>query len=122
MIKSMRTSATPLTRKAKMELRKHAQSHLPPMENTRVELRSVKQAIKIEELENAKDNENRKSEIGDVLFSIINVCRYLDADPEIQLNQSTSRFIERAKYVEKNFDTNADIGQLWKEAKKSQFK
>ena len=76
----------------------------------------------IEELQNAKDNENRKSEIGDVLFSIINVCRYLDADPEIQLNQSTSRFIERAKYVEKNFDTNADIDQLWKEAKKSQFK
>ena len=76
----------------------------------------------IEELQNAKDNENRKSEIGDVLFSIVNVCRYLDADPEIQLNQSTSRFIERAKYVEKNFDTNADIDQLWKEAKKSQFK
>ena len=61
-IKSMRASATPLTRKAKMELRKHAQSHLPPMENTRVELRSVKQAIKIEELENAKDNENGMSE------------------------------------------------------------
>ena len=76
----------------------------------------------VEELQNAKDNENRKSEIGDVLFSIINVCRYLDADPEIQLNQSTSRFIERAKYVEKNFDKNADIAQLWKEAKKSQFK
>jgi len=76
----------------------------------------------VEELQNAKDNEDRKSEIGDILFSIVNVCRHLDADPEIQLNQSTSRFIQRAKYVESNFDEDADIEQLWKEAKKSQFK
>ena len=41
MIKSMRTSATPLTRKAKRESRKHAQAHPPPIENTRVEFRSV---------------------------------------------------------------------------------
>ena len=76
----------------------------------------------VEELQNAKDNEDRKSEIGDILFSIVNVCRHLDADPEIQLNQSTSRFIQRAKYVENNFDEDADIEQLWKDAKKSQFK
>ena len=76
----------------------------------------------VEELQNAKNNEDRKSEIGDILFSIVNVCRHLDADPEIQLNQSTSRFIQRAKYVESNFDEDADIEQLWKEAKKSQFK
>ena len=76
----------------------------------------------VEELQNAKDNEDRKSEIGDILFSIVNVCRHLDADPEIQLNQSTSRFIQRAKYVESNFDEDADIEQLWKDAKKSQFK
>ena len=76
----------------------------------------------VDELQNAKDNEDRKSEIGDILFSIVNVCRHLDADPEIQLNQSTSRFIQRAKYVENNFDEDADIEQLWKDAKKSQFK
>ena len=76
----------------------------------------------VEELQNAKNNEDRKSEIGDILFSIVNVCRHLDADPEIQLNQSTSRFIQRAKYVENNFDEDADIEQLWKDAKKSQFK
>lgn len=76
----------------------------------------------VEELQKAKDNENRKSEIGDILFSVVNVCRHLDADPEIQLNQSTSRFIQRAKYVEKNFDEDADIEQLWKDAKKSQIK
>ncbi len=45
-----------------------------------------------------------------------------EADPEIQLNKSTQRFIERAKYVEKNADPSIDIETLWEEAKKSQLK
>ena len=73
----------------------------------------------VKELEEAKKLEDRKSEIGDVLFSIINVCRYLEADPEIQLNKSTQRFIERAQYVEKYIDKDSDIDKLWHEAKKT---
>ena len=73
----------------------------------------------VKELEEAKKIEDRKSEIGDVLFSIINVCRYLEADPENQLNKSTQRFIERAQYVEKYIDKDSDIDKLWQEAKKT---
>ena len=73
----------------------------------------------VKELEEAKKLEDRKSEIGDVLFSIINVCRYLEADPEIQLNKSTQRFIERAQYVEKYIDKDSDIDKLWQDAKKT---
>ena len=73
----------------------------------------------VKELEEAKKLEDKKSEIGDVLFSIINVCRYLEADPEIQLNKSTQRFIERAQYVEKYIDKDSDIDKLWQEAKKT---
>ena len=73
----------------------------------------------VKELKEAKKLEDRKSEIGDVLFSIINVCRYLEADPEIQLNKSTQRFIERAQYVEKYIDKDSDIDKLWQEAKKT---
>ena len=76
----------------------------------------------VEELKIAKNDEDRKSEIGDILFSVINICRYLEADPEIQLNRSTKKFIERAKYIEKNADSNIDVETLWKEAKKSQLK
>ena len=61
-IKSMRTSAPPVTRKAKREMRKHSQSHFPLVENTRVESRSMKQAINIDELENAVVNENGLNE------------------------------------------------------------
>jgi len=76
----------------------------------------------VKELEEAKKLEDRKSEIGDVLFSIINVCRYLEADPEIQLNKSTQRFIERAQYVEKHITEDSDLEKLWQEAKKTEEK
>ena len=89
--------------------------------------RNYKEALEdllseVKELKEAKNDEDRKSEIGDILFSVINICRYLEADPEIQLNRSTMKFIERAKYVEKYADSNIDIETLWKEAKKSQLK
>ena len=76
----------------------------------------------VRELEEAEQLEDKKSEIGDVLFSIINVCRYLEADPEIQLNKSTQRFIERAQYVEKRITDSSDLEKLWQEAKKTEEK
>ncbi len=76
----------------------------------------------VKELEEAKNLSERKSEIGDVLFAIVNVCRYLDTDPEIQLNKSTQRFIKRAQYVEKYTKDDSDIEKLWKEAKKTEEK
>ncbi len=75
----------------------------------------------VSELENAKSLEERKSEVGDILFSIINICRYLEADPEVQLSKSTQRFITRAKFVELNIKDDSDIEVLWKEAKNSQL-
>ena len=76
----------------------------------------------VKELEEAEQLEDRKREIGDLLFSIINVCRYLEADPEIQLNKSTQRFIERAQYVEKHIKEDSDLEKLWQEAKKTEEK
>ena len=73
----------------------------------------------VEELKLAATEEHKKDEIGDVLFAVLNVCRYLDTDPEIQLNKSTKRFIDRAKYVEKHINENSNIDELWQEAKKN---
>ena len=73
----------------------------------------------VEELKLASTEEHKKDEIGDVLFAVLNVCRYLDTDPEIQLNKSTKRFIDRAKYVEKHINENSSIDELWQEAKKN---
>ena len=76
----------------------------------------------VKELEEAEQLEDRKREIGDVIFSIINVCRYLEADPEIQLNKSTQRFIKRAQYVEKHIKEDSNLEKLWQEAKKTEEK
>ena len=76
----------------------------------------------VKELEEAVELEDKKSEIGDILFSIVNVCRYLEADPEIQLNKSTQRFIERAQYVERHITEDSDLEKLWQEAKKTEEK
>ena len=73
----------------------------------------------VEELKLAASEEHKKDEIGDVLFAVLNVCRYLDTDPEIQLNKSTKRFIDRAKYVEQHINENSNIDELWQEAKKN---
>ena len=73
----------------------------------------------VEELKLASTEEHKKDEIGDVLFAVLNVCRYLDTDPEIQLNKSTKRFIDRAKYVEQHINENSNIDELWQEAKKN---
>ena len=58
----------------------------------------------VKELEEAENLDERKSEIGDVLFAIVNVCRYLDADPEIQLNNQPRDLLNRAQYVEKHIE------------------
>lgn len=41
-----------------------------------------------------------KEEIGDLLFSIVNVCRFLDIDPEEALNATNEKFIKRFSYLE----------------------
>ena len=75
----------------------------------------------IEELKDASNQEEKKYELGDILFSLMNVSRFIDADPEIQLNKSTERFINRAKYVESKIEEKSDIEQLWLEAKKAEI-
>ena len=75
----------------------------------------------VNELKDADNNEDRKDELGDIYFSLLNVARYLNADPEIQLKRTIGRFITRAKYVEENYDEDADINELWQEAKNNQI-
>ena len=75
----------------------------------------------VEELKEASNADDKKYELGDVLFSLINVARYIEADPETQLNKSTKRFIKRAKYVESNINEEDDIEKFCLEAKKAEI-
>jgi len=67
------------------------------------------------------------SELGDLLFALVNVARYLDVDPEMALREATDRFIARFHYIEKTAakqgrdlaDMNLEeMDELWNAAKK----
>ncbi len=58
-----------------------------------------------EELEEAisEDNEQHMmEELGDLLFSVVNVARFLKIDPEDALNLTSNKFIKRFAFVEEN--------------------
>ena len=67
------------------------------------------------------DFENMKEEIGDILFSIVNVARLAGIDPNESLRSTNRKFESRFRYIEKNCDIEkADIDEmekLWVEAK-----
>lgn len=81
----------------------------------------LKQAI-------ANKNQNEISEeLGDVLFSVVNISRFVDVDSEQALTDATDKFIKRFNFVEKtarekNLDMKTasleELDALWNEAKK----
>ena len=52
------------------------------------------------ELESAKTQENMEEELGDLLFSCVNVARFLKVNPEEALKKATDKFINRFEKVE----------------------
>ena len=81
----------------------------------------------LDEVRAAKNETETEEELGDLLFSVINLCRYLKIEPSAALNRTNNKFIERFKYVEKKMKEtgqemkkeNIDImDKYWNEAKK----
>ena len=51
---------------------------------------------------NTENMEKIKEEVGDLLFSCVNVARFLNVDEEIALNYTIEKFIKRFDYIEEN--------------------
>lgn len=74
------------------------------------------------------DREAIKSEMGDLLFSLVNVCRFLEVEPEITLNETSDRFIRRFAFIEEQCIkaglvmeemTLAELDAYWDKAKEA---
>jgi len=74
----------------------------------------------------SKDVERINDEVGDVLFSIVNLSRFLKVQPELALTGSINKFIKRFEYIEteskkqgKNLNDMSlqEMDELWNESK-----
>jgi XTP/dITP diphosphohydrolase len=79
-----------------------------------------------EEIKN-NNTESIESELGDVLFSIINASRLYEIDPEAALEKTNRKFIKRFNYLEKETIAKGkslhnmsldEMNVIWEEAKK----
>jgi len=67
-----------------------------------------------------------REEIGDLLFSLVNLCRFVDVNAEETLKASIAKFTERFDYIEKKLTEEGktpagaslkEMDDLWNEAK-----
>lgn len=77
-----------------------------------------------------ENQEEMEKELGDILFAVINVCRFAKVNPELALGKTTEKFINRFSFIEASASgENRKLSQmsleemdiLWNIAKKQSF-
>lgn len=80
----------------------------------------------INELMAESTRERQSAEIGDLLFSVVNVARWLEVDAESALRDANQRFKKRFKFIEKKARAEErelssmdldELDQLWEQSK-----
>ncbi len=71
-----------------------------------------------------EDKDHQQAELGDLLFTIVNLARWYDLDPSEALHGTNARFIKRLTMMEKfaprpleEYEIN-ELEELWQQAKK----
>jgi uncharacterized protein YabN with tetrapyrrole methylase and pyrophosphatase domain len=68
-----------------------------------------------------------REEIGDILFVIVNIARFLEIDPDAALRRTIQKFTSRFHYIESSLQQKGktlresnllEMDRLWEEAKK----
>jgi len=80
-----------------------------------------------EEAMAGNDNDRMEAELGDLLFAIVNLGRFLSINPEDALRKTISRFQKRFRHVEESLNARGrqmsdtpleEMDRLWEEAKR----
>ena len=75
----------------------------------------------------ADQTERLEEELGDLLFSVVNVCRFYKIEPSLALQRTNAKFTARFGYVEKKMKECGEsmeasklelMDRFWNEAKK----
>ncbi|MBE3592189.1 MAG: nucleoside triphosphate pyrophosphohydrolase [Thermoanaerobacter sp.] len=84
----------------------------------------------LKEVYKGKNKEKIVEEVGDLIFAVVNVARFLDVEPESATHNTVEKFIKRFEYIEKTAAKNGqkldemtlnDMDKLWNEAKMNNF-
>jgi tetrapyrrole methylase family protein/MazG family protein len=76
-----------------------------------------------------KNSEEMENELGDLLFALVNIARFIEVNPEDALRKTISRFIKRFHYIEEEIARQGrelknvsleEMDKLWDEAKKKE--
>lgn len=85
----------------------------------------------LDEVYKGKKRDRIREELGDLLFAVVNVARFLNIDPELALEATTEKFIRRFSFIEKEAlksgrnlhdMTLTEMDILWNKGKKREKK
>ncbi len=128
------------TQKLSYKLKRYARSLPPLTAGMKISQKSAAQGFEwenvdgvwakfheeLDELHHALEHEskeNQQAELGDLLFTLINVARWYGLDPSDALQSTNRKFIQRLEMIETLSDrpinsfTSEELDNLWKQAK-----
>ena len=101
-------------------------------ENVEQVLKKLREELaELDQARKANSQEALQDEIGDLLFVIVNIARFLKVDPEQALRGTNSKFRRRFEHVEKGLEaqkkplseaTIEEMEQLWQDSKRHEGK
>lgn len=86
----------------------------------------IEEFYEFQEAYDSFSDEDIYEELGDIIFAIVNVARLTNIDPELALNNTTEKFINRFEYIEKSIlktggtleeSSLEEMDKLWNDAK-----
>ena len=132
------------TQKLSYKLKRYARSLPPLMAGLKISQKAAEQGFEwenadgvwakfheeLDELHHAiehESKENQQAELGDLLFTLINVARWYDLDPSEALQSTNRKFIQRLEQIESFLSNQSDrpissltpeeLDRFWKLAK-----
>ena len=88
------------------------------------------EVAELKEASLTKTKDEIEKELGDVLFSVVNLARHLDVDPNLALASTNQKFMKRFAYVEEKMELSGEqmnpenleiMDKFWDESKKLGF-
>ena len=86
---------------------------------------TIEETYELADAITSKDMSSISEELGDLLFSVVNISRYLKIDPEQALRRANQKFEQRFNYIETRAvaplaETSIEeMNALWDQAKKT---